>query len=49
LEWTDRVETAFTLWAREAGLALVAGAALFEAQAEAQSRRFIEGCGGENV
>ena len=25
-----------------------AGAALFDAQAEAQSRRFIEGCGGQS-
>ncbi len=45
LEWIYKEDTAFALWAREAGLVLVAGAALFEAQAEAQSRRFIEGCG----
>jgi 3-dehydroquinate dehydratase/shikimate dehydrogenase len=47
LEWIYKEDTAFALWAREAGLVLVAGATLFEAQAEAQSRRFIEGCGGE--
>lgn len=45
LEWIYKEDTAFALWARKAGLALVAGATLFEAQAEAQSRRFIEGCG----
>jgi 3-dehydroquinate dehydratase/shikimate dehydrogenase len=45
LEWIYKEDTAFALWAREAGLVLVAGATLFEAQAEAQSRRFIEGCG----
>jgi 3-dehydroquinate dehydratase type I len=46
-EWIYKEDTAFALWARQAGLRLVEGAALFEAQAEAQSRRFIEGCGGE--
>ncbi|MFN7956827.1 MAG: type I 3-dehydroquinate dehydratase [Holophagaceae bacterium] len=46
VEWIYKEDTAFTIWAREAGLALVAGADLFEAQAEAQSRRFIAGCGG---
>ncbi|BDU68960.1 3-dehydroquinate dehydratase [Geothrix oryzae] len=46
VEWIYKEDTAFALWAREAGLALVEGSALFEAQAEAQSRRFIEGCGG---
>jgi shikimate 5-dehydrogenase len=45
LEWIYKEDTAFAFWAREAGLVLVAGATLFEAQAEAQSRRFIEGCG----
>jgi shikimate 5-dehydrogenase len=48
VEWIYKEDTAFTLWAQQAGLHLVAGAALFEAQAEAQSRRFIEGCGGVN-
>jgi len=46
VEWIYKEDTAFALWARDAGLHLVGGAALFEAQAEAQSRRFIEGCGG---
>jgi shikimate 5-dehydrogenase len=46
MEWIYKEDTAFTLWAREAGLEVVEGATLFEAQAEAQSRRFIEGCGG---
>ena len=46
VEWIYKEDTAFALWAREAGLDLVGGAALFEAQAEGQSRRFVEGCGG---
>jgi len=46
VEWIYKEDTAFALWAREAGLYLVEGASLFERQAEAQSRRFIEGCGG---
>jgi len=46
LEWIYKEDTAFALWAREVGLQLVEGGALFEAQAEAQSRRFIAGCGG---
>ena len=46
VEWIYKEDTAFALWAQEAGLQVVSGAALFEAQAEAQSRRFIEGCGG---
>jgi 3-dehydroquinate dehydratase type I len=45
VEWIYKEDTAFALWAREAGLHLVGGAELFEAQAEAQSRRFIAGCG----
>lgn len=45
VEWIYKEDTAFALWAREAGLRLVGGAELFDAQAEAQSRRFIEGCG----
>jgi 3-dehydroquinate dehydratase/shikimate dehydrogenase len=45
VEWIYKEDTAFTLWARTAGLRLVGGATLFEAQAEAQSRRFLEGCG----
>jgi shikimate 5-dehydrogenase len=46
VEWIYKEDTAFARWAQEANLSLVAGATLFEAQAEAQSRRFIEGCGG---
>ncbi|MFZ1377519.1 MAG: type I 3-dehydroquinate dehydratase [Geothrix sp.] len=46
VEWIYKEDTAFALWAREEGLLLVGGATLFEGQAEAQSRRFIEGCGG---
>ncbi|HEX9009963.1 MAG TPA: hypothetical protein VF804_06315, partial [Holophagaceae bacterium] len=46
VEWIYKEDTIFADWAREAGLVLVEGATLFEAQAEAQSRRFIEGCGG---
>ncbi len=46
LEWIYKEDTAFALWAKEAGLQLISGASLFEAQAEGQSRRFIEGCGG---
>ncbi|MDP1831488.1 MAG: type I 3-dehydroquinate dehydratase [Geothrix sp.] len=46
VEWIYKEDTAFALWARAVGLALVEGGTLFEAQAEAQSRRFIEGCGG---
>ena len=45
VEWIYKEDTAFALWARRAGLQLVGGAALFDAQAEAQSRAFIEGCG----
>ena len=48
VEWIYKEDTAFALWAREAGLRLVEGMTLFDAQAEAQSRRFIEGCGGVN-
>jgi shikimate 5-dehydrogenase len=46
VEWIYKEDTAFALWARAAGLELVSGASLFEAQAEGQCRRFIEGCGG---
>ena len=46
VEWIYKEDTAFAIWARNAGLRLVEGLALFDAQAEAQSRRFIEGCGG---
>ncbi|HLO67940.1 MAG TPA: type I 3-dehydroquinate dehydratase [Holophaga sp.] len=46
VEWIYKEETAFSRWAREAGLALVDGAALFEAQARLQSDIFIRECGG---
>ena len=46
VEWIYKEDTAFARWALDRGLRLVSGTALFEAQAEAQSRRFIEGCGG---
>lgn len=46
VEWVYKTDTAFLAWARDQALATVAGAALFEAQAEAQSRIFIEHCGG---
>ena len=45
VEWVYKTNTAFAAWAREKGLQLVEGGSLFEAQAEAQSRRFIQGCG----
>jgi 3-dehydroquinate dehydratase/shikimate dehydrogenase len=45
IEWIYKEDTAFVAWAHNAGLELVSGAALFDAQAEAQSRRFLEGCG----
>lgn len=46
VEWIYKEDTAFAAWAREAGLRLVEGAALFEGQARAQSDLFIRGCGG---
>ena len=46
VEWIYKEDTAFAAWARGAGLRVVEGAVLFEAQAEAQSRRFIQGCCG---
>ncbi len=45
VEWVYKEDTAFAAWALESGLTLVDGASLFQAQAEAQSQRFIEGCG----
>lgn len=45
VEWIYKEDTAFGRWARGASLVLVSGASLFEAQAEAQSRRFIADCG----
>jgi 3-dehydroquinate dehydratase/shikimate dehydrogenase len=46
VEWVYKEDTAFAGWAKEAGLDLVGGAALFEGQAEAQSGLFVRGCGG---
>ena len=46
VEWIYKEDTAFAQWARTAGLALVAGASLFQAQAALQSARFIGECGG---
>jgi 3-dehydroquinate dehydratase / shikimate dehydrogenase len=43
VEWIYKEETAFAAWAE--GLTLVGGTNLFEAQAQAQSRRFVEECG----
>lgn len=45
VEWVYKEDTAFAAWARDSGLALIEGGELFEHQAEAQSRRFIQGCG----
>lgn len=47
VEWIYKEETAFSEWARAAGLRLVSGASLFEGQAQAQSGLFVRGCGGE--
>ncbi len=46
VEWIYKEDTAFAAWAREAGLGVVDGAALFEGQARAQSDLFVRGCGG---
>ncbi|MBP1627794.1 MAG: aroE [Holophagaceae bacterium] len=46
MEWIYKEETAFATWVREGRLRLVEGSRLFELQALAQSKRFIEGCGG---
>jgi 3-dehydroquinate dehydratase/shikimate dehydrogenase len=45
MEWIYKTDTPFAAWARTQGLELVDGDQLFEAQAEAQSRHFIQGCG----
>ena len=44
-EWIYKSDTAFAQWAREQRLTLIEGAELFEAQAQGQSRRYMEGCG----
>jgi shikimate 5-dehydrogenase len=46
VEWIYKEDTAFLRWAREGGLRVVDGGALFEAQARAQSDLFIRECGG---
>jgi 3-dehydroquinate dehydratase/shikimate dehydrogenase len=47
MEWIYKEDTAFSHWALAAGLKVIPGSDLFEAQAEGQSRRFIQGCGGD--
>lgn len=44
-EWIYKTDTAFAAWAREHGVLRIEGDELFTAQAMAQSRRFIQGCG----
>ncbi len=46
LEWIYKEETAFSDWAKARGVSLIDGSELFDLQAEAQSRKFILGCGG---
>lgn len=46
VEWVYKEKTAFERWAKGHGLTLVDGGTLFDLQAEAQSKRFITGCGG---
>lgn len=46
VEWVYKSETAFLRWARSRDLTTVDGSSLFDAQAEAQNRLFIEHCGG---
>jgi 3-dehydroquinate dehydratase/shikimate dehydrogenase len=46
VEWIYKEDTAFAAWARDAGLRLVEGAALFQGQAALQSAAFIRECGG---
>jgi 3-dehydroquinate dehydratase type I len=46
VEWIYKEDTAFAAWVEDAGAGLVPGAALFEAQAAAQSAAFIRECGG---
>jgi len=45
VEWVYKTETAFAGWAQANDLQIIAGSSLFEAQAEAQSQRFIQECG----
>jgi 3-dehydroquinate dehydratase type I len=46
VEWIYKERTAFAAWAGDGGRRLVSGAALFAAQAAAQSELFVGGCGG---
>jgi shikimate 5-dehydrogenase len=46
VEWIYKEDTAFAAWVRDGGRRLVAGGALFESQAAAQSAVFIRECGG---
>ena len=46
IEWIYKEETAFAAWIRQERLKLVEGDRLFELQAQAQAKRFIDGCGG---
>jgi len=46
IDWVNREDTAFMAWAKGAGLKVVSGAELFEAQAAMQSRIFVGECGG---
>lgn len=41
LEWISRPDTAFSGWAKGAGLSVVDGASLFKIQAQEQSKRFL--------
>ncbi|MDR3672087.1 MAG: type I 3-dehydroquinate dehydratase [Holophaga sp.] len=46
VEWIYKEDTVFAAWVRDGGRRLVAGGALFEGQAAAQSAAFIRECGG---
>jgi len=46
VEWIYKEDTAFAAWIQDGGGTLVPGAALFDAQAAAQSTAFIRECGG---
>ena len=45
VEWVYKTDTAFAAWVRANALTLVEGETLFAAQAEGQSKRFVQGCG----
>ena len=46
VDWIYKEDTAFAAWIQDGGGTLVPGAALFDAQAAAQSTAFIRECGG---